>query len=252
MKYAIVTGNSKGLGASISCLLIKENIHIIGISRTDNEQLSRLANEHSVTYEHISCDLANPNQVESVFSGVALKIYGQNPELVYLINNAGVVDPIDRTGNHAANDIVAHTNINFVAPVAATNIFLQKASISETKTIVVNVTSGAAQRPISGWSLYCGTKAGLDLFTETVAMEQMEAETGNLAILFNPGIMDTNMQASIRASSLDAFRDVEAFKQYKENNELRDTDVVAQALVSVLLDVPNIENGKNYSIKELL
>ncbi|QDP39683.1 (S)-benzoin forming benzil reductase [Radiobacillus deserti] len=249
MKYAIVTGSSKGLGASISSLLIKEKIHVIGVSRTNNDQLAQLANDYSITYEHVPCDLANPNQVESVFSEIAAKVYGQQPTLVYLINNAGIVDPIGRAGGHSAQDVVVHTTINFVAPVTATNIFLEKATA---KTVIVNVTSGAAQRPISGWSLYCGTKAGLDLFTETVALEQADGDTGNLAILFNPGIMDTNMQATIRSSSSDAFKDVETFKQYKENNDLRDTEVVARALVSVILDVHNIENGKNYSIKDLV
>ena len=60
--------------------------------------------------------------------------------------------------------------------------------------LVVNISSGAAKRPIEGWSAYCSAKAGLDMATRTLALEQSR-ETNPVRVLsFAPGIVDTRMQ----------------------------------------------------------
>jgi len=57
MKLAIVTGVSKGLGASVAELFLKSNISLIGISRTENDELKKIAGSHNTAYEHLSADL---------------------------------------------------------------------------------------------------------------------------------------------------------------------------------------------------
>lgn len=59
MKYAIVTGVSKGLGASVAKYLLESGIHVFGISRTGNEGLYITADENRMQYEHLHCDLGN-------------------------------------------------------------------------------------------------------------------------------------------------------------------------------------------------
>lgn len=246
MKYAVITGTSRGLGASIARQLMEKGVHIIGISRTENRQLANLSS-HEASYQHVTCNLSNPAEVEKVFQKAADDVFKAGTEVVYLINNAGVVEPISRAGHYSGEELVHHVNTNLVAPMAACNLFMEAAEEKGVRFIAVNVTSGAADRSVYGWSAYSSSKAGLNRYTSTLALEQAEKETGNLAILFNPGIMDTDMQKDIRSTSKEAFKDVEKFQEYKESNSLQDTDQVAGMLVSILEKDGKIENGKTYS-----
>ncbi|WP_186579238.1 (S)-benzoin forming benzil reductase [Aquibacillus kalidii] len=250
MKYAIVTGTSKGLGESVARLLMDEGIHVIGISRRESEMLENYNGLGS--YTHAVIDLADHSAMETPLMDVMTSIINEKPELIYLVNNAAMVEPIERAGSMASADLTNHVQLNLLAPLLATNMLLQAVKGITTRAIVANVTSGAANRSVYGWSAYCSTKAGLNRFTETVALEQEELNTDHKVILYNPGIMDTEMQADIRSADKQAFKDIETFKQYKEDNSLRSTDDVARVLVNVLINPTTIENGKQYNVKDYL
>lgn len=252
MKYAIITGTSRGLGAEIAKQLVENEIEVIGIARTENQELANYSSQLNAEYHHLNCDLSNIEEVETVFSAIAQDIFQEGTKNVILINNAGVVEPINRAGQYQVGELAQHVNINLVAPMSAVNIFMKASEATGIPLTAVNVTSGAADRSVYGWSAYGSTKAGLNRYTSIVALEQEEKQTGNKAILFNPGIMDTEMQGSIRSNETEAFKDVEKFKQYKESNSLRNPSVVANLLVSILGKQKDIENGKNYSVYDYL
>ena len=63
---------------------------------------------------------------------------------------------------------------------------------------IVNVSSGAALRPLEGWSAYCAGKAGMAMLTQAIKLE--EAANGIRVFGFQPGTTDTDMQVLIRAS----------------------------------------------------
>ncbi|WP_138419813.1 (S)-benzoin forming benzil reductase [Aquibacillus sediminis] len=250
MKYAIVTGASKGLGASIANLLMENEIHVIGVARSTNQQLEQQAQLLGVTYHHYPCDLSNPQEVENVFQKIAEQVFTEGTNLVYLVNNAGALEPMKPAGEHNLDDLTNHVHINLLTPMATTNLFIQQANNTGIPVLVANVTSGAAKRPIYGWSAYSSTKMGLNRYSETVALEQDEIGTHNKVILFDPGRMDTDMQVHIRSTSEDDFKDVEQYKQAKQEGSLRHPNIVANALVRVLLDEQGIENGKLYLVKD--
>ncbi|WP_226038565.1 (S)-benzoin forming benzil reductase [Aquibacillus saliphilus] len=252
MKYAVVTGASKGLGESTAKLLLQEGCHVIGVSRNMNQNLEKLAEQNSVTYQHESCDLSSPDAIEHTFTLIAERIFLSNVEVVYLVNNAGQVEPIDKAGTAEVEELSQHVNVNLLAPMATTNLFLKRAKETNVPVVITNVTSGAAERSVYGWSAYCSTKAGLNRFTETVALEQEELSSGNKIIVFNPGIMDTDMQGQIRSANEESFKDVETFRDYKQENKLRETDVVAATLVTILSSVNQIVSGKRYNVNDLL
>lgn len=251
MRFAIITGASRGLGEGIARKLLQQQIGVISVSRTENEELKTLAIENGYNYKHYSCNLALENEVQEVFLDIAHCIFKQNPEEIYLFNNAGVIEPIETVGNLDQTPIIRSIQVNLIAPMIITNIFLKKAGQTSTKVIVTNVTSGAATRAIEGWSVYCSSKAGLNMFTETAAMEQATMETNNTIIAFSPGVMDTEMQNTIRSSSKGAFKEVDNFKELKEKNLLVQPDVVAGALVELVLS-GNAESGKVYHVRDLL
>ena len=251
MNYAIVTGASKGLGAAAAKQLLADGLNVISVSRSANDELKELANTSQGEYNHFTCDLTNSSEVETVFSEIAGRVFVGNPENIYLINNAGMVDPIETAGNLDHLKTADNVNVNLLAPMIISNIFLEKAKISSGRLVIANVSSGAGSRAIQGWSVYCSTKAGINMFTQTVALELENEKSRHKVFAFSPGIMDTDMQSTIRSSSKSAFQDVETFQKYKKEGMLRDADTVAGALVKVLRS-DNIENGKIYQINALL
>ena len=251
MKYAIITGASKGLGESIAKHLLQEQIAVVSVSRTENKELKNLAISKGMNYKHISCNLSLETEIQEVFMEIAHCLFEKNPTEILLFNNAGVIEPIQKVGNLDQTPIIRNIKVNLIAPILITNLFLSKAQLTNTKVTVINVTSGAAVRSIEGWSVYCSSKAGLNMFTQTTAIEQAELKTQNTIIGFSPGIMDTGMQETIRSSSEAAFKELEKFKEFKEKNLLLETDAVANGLVDLVLrGTP--ESGRVYHIKELL
>jgi len=252
MTYAIVTGVSKGLGESVAGLLLETGINVIGISRTANERLSQIARDFNRAYQHYVCDLSDLANVEETLDQILEEIFSDDPSTLYLINNAAVISPVEQAMNIKGEDLSHHIHVNTIAPMVMANKCLKKAGEADSYFVAVNVTSGAANSPIFGWSAYCSTKASINMFTRTVALEQKQLNTGNKIIAFDPGIMDTHMQEKIRSSSEDEFKDIERFRQYKENNLLQDPAIVAGILVDLLTDEVNLENGKIYSVNEYL
>lgn len=250
MKFAIITGTSKGLGASIAELLMKAGVHVVGIARTRNRDLLQIARDAGVTYQHFTCNLSDVDQLDRTIEKINDQVFKKETDLVYLINNAATVNPIDIATKHTSEAVQAHMQLNLIAPILTTALVLKRAKHCGIKTVITNVTSGAADRSTYGWSLYGSSKAGLNRYTESVALEQKELKTEHKVILFDPSIMDTGMQGEIRSASPDAFKDVEQFIDYKVENKLSDTADVASVLVKILLDEAAIINGKYYSIKD--
>src|SRR5437868_13543327 len=64
---------------------------------------------------------------------------------------------------------------------------------------VINISSSAAHRALEGWSAYCCAKAGLAMLTTALALET--TRSGVRVFGLAPGVVDTDMQVTIRASS---------------------------------------------------
>lgn len=248
MDYAVITGVSRGFGESVAKQMIEQGKSVIGLSRSENKELQSFAEKHQVTYEHYTCDLSSENEIEKVFTQIIDYIKEQKADKVYVVNNAGIVEPIQKVGELPANEVVQHIHVNLIAPMLITNLFLQKCKEIEVTT--VNITSGAASRAVYGWSMYGSSKAGLNYFTSTTALEQEKNNVPHKIVGFRPGVMDTDMQADIRSSSEEAFADVGKYKEYKEQGKLRDTDVVAKAMLRLLEQ--NFENGSIYHVNDVL
>jgi benzil reductase ((S)-benzoin forming) len=251
LKYAIITGASRGLGEAIAKRLIQEQVAIISVSRTENDEIKQLALENKLFYMHYSCNLSLEKEVEEVFMEISHRIFLKNPKEIFLFNNAGMIEPIHTVGNLDQTPIVRNIQVNLIAPMLITNILLKNAQQTDSSVQVINITSGAAVRSIEGWSVYCSAKAGLNMFTQTAAIEQAERKTNHKIIAFSPGIMDTNMQETIRSFSNEAFKELEKFKEFKENSLLLSADAVAGALVDLVLR-GDVESGKVYNINDLV
>ncbi len=97
----------------------------------------------------------------------------------------------------------------------------------EHKMSFVNISSGAANRAISNWSLYCSSKAFIQMFFNVAESEYKQHRFFNI----DPGVMDTNMQKSLRESY---FPDVQLFKNLKKEGKLKLPLTVAQEILKMI------------------
>ncbi|MEP6613265.1 MAG: SDR family NAD(P)-dependent oxidoreductase, partial [Mucilaginibacter sp.] len=68
---------------------------------------------------------------------------------------------------------------------------------SQNKVSIVNITTGAATKPVAYWSLYGASKAYLQMFLKVLSEENIE--NSNLTVYnIDPGTIDTEMQSTIR------------------------------------------------------
>jgi 3-oxoacyl-[acyl-carrier protein] reductase len=143
----------------------------------------------------LSCDVSDYGSVRRAVEETERRL----GRIDILVNNAGIIDPI---GALAQSDPAAwrrSIEINLVGAYHTARATLPQMLEAGNGT-VINVSSGAAHRPLEGWSAYCAGKAGLAMLTEAIALECGDA--GIRVFGLAPGVVDTDMQATIRASGI--------------------------------------------------
>lgn len=239
----VITGSSKGLGEGLVESFVEKGIPVIGISRTESVDQSGVT---SLLY-----DLSKSGVSLTVTEHVWQEVEKVGAKRVAVIHNASVIDPIERVGKLDPDRLETAFRVNVMAPMLMTNSLLLHARGTDVQLTIVNVTSGAGSRPISGWSVYNSTKAAINMHTQVAGLELEQAGSPHRVIAYNPGVMDTGMQETIRSSSADAFADVGRFKDLKEKGDLRSPRTVADALRNRLL-ADDVTNGEIYLVTELL
>ena len=245
MNYYYITGTSQGIGKAFAEYLLKDSSNkVIGLARKQSIKHSN--------YQHISIDLTH---IDSI---VDFKFENHSEaKKIYLINNAGALGEIKPVGNLTSFDIVKNYTLNLIAPSVLSNSFIKFYNDINAEKIIVNMSSGAAKSPIDGWSMYCSSKAGLDMFTRVVDAEQKikskhqkeNNNTGFRIFSIAPGVVDTDMQNEIRRSSKDNFSRLEDFIGYKENKQLAQPEAISQKYFKLLSDL-SVLKDVSFSIKD--
>ena len=242
MKAAIVTGVSRGLGEALAAALLARGFAVTGIGRSSAE---RLAGEH---YRFVRCDLAQVDAIEPALAPVLGEIAASRPRSVCLINNAAIAGPVGALGTLDAAAIAESLAVNLVAPLALVNLYCRAFSDGAAQSLVINVSSGAAQSPLGGSGPYSIAKAGLEMLTRQIAADQ--TAPGFRAISVRPGIIDTGMQAYMRSLPREKYANVGMFREFHASGQLVPPDVVAAKIVDRLV-LGEVENGRSYTYKDL-
>ena len=192
-------GASRGIGAAVARTLAAEGASVFLVARS-REPLERLANdirEQGGMAEILVHDLSEREAAEDAVAAV-LKRFGR---LDHLINNAAVIDPVQHIGEADPQAWARAIRINlggvFLNCRAALPVF-EKAGGG----VIIMLSSGAAHRPVEGWSAYCASKAASLMLTRVMALE-----TGPQIRIyaFQPGAVDTDMLGNVREAGLSEY-----------------------------------------------
>lgn len=253
MKLFIVTGASKGLGEALLRQLMQPGHTLVGMARSVGDPLIAEAERKGVSLKWIRCDMNDTSSLDGVMEEACAGFSEDGLETAVLINNAGMVEPIAPAAIAPGADLARNLTVNLIAPVVLTSAFLRAAAGWRADKRILNLSSGAGKKPYAGWSAYCASKAGLDMFTRCVGEEQQQAvaDAGVRILSVAPGVVDTGMQEEIRRTNPELFLQHGRFVELKESGALASPDETAGKLLRVLFD-DRYPTGSVLDVRELV
>ncbi|MDB5284903.1 MAG: oxidoreductase [Bacteroidota bacterium] len=185
-KYTLITGATSGIGYELAKLFAKDGHNLILVSRTKAE-LDNVAKELAslnVKIEILVKDLFGQNAAAELYDEVKAKGLQVN----ILVNNAGQ----GQYGQFKDTDIKRELDIirlNICSVVVLTKAFL-KDMLAHNEGKILNLSSIASKGPGPYQSIYHGTKAFIQSFTEAIRSELKD--TGIVVTALLPGVTDTD------------------------------------------------------------
>lgn len=196
-KVALVTGASRGIGAATAREFAARGGAVALTARSAGaiETIAgeiRAAGGKAVA---IACDVSSMAAVEAA-TARAVSEFGR---LDYLVNNAGVIEPISLLAASDPGAWGACMDINVKGVYHGLRAALPRMKKAG-GGVVVNISSGAATSALEGWSAYCASKAAVLMMTRCA---DMEFGGGPVRVVgLSPGTVATDMQVKIKASGV--------------------------------------------------
>ena len=188
-KVAVVTGASSDIGLSVVKRFSEEKANVVLLGRNLNsleKARSDISNKDATV--SISCDITNESQVLQTVEQI-IKNYGK---IDILVNSAGAInDPIHFHEMKEA-EISKLVDINLLGVFKMTKAVLP--NMLENKSgCIINIGSISSERAIPRVHLavYSATKAAINMFTKSIAVEY--ARSNIRCNCINPGIINSGM-----------------------------------------------------------
>lgn len=234
----IVSGASRGLGAAVAGWLARAEAGVTLIARSEGnlnqvaEDVRRLGGEPLVCKADVTNFEACLATVENT-----LQRFGR---IDALVNNAGIVQPISAVARCDPADWRYNIEVNLIGPFNLIRAVLF--SLRRQHGRIVNVSSGAANLALETISAYCTAKAALNHFSRVIAAE----ESVLTVLTVRPGVVDTDMQAYIRAEGSKGMPADQAayYQQLKDHGELEPPQIPARSIAWLALHAPRQFSGR--------
>lgn len=230
----LITGSSRGMGAAMALQRLAQGHTVLGIARQASAELESAAARHGATLLQWQHDLAEPAAAAAqVLSWLASQPLGGFASAT-LINNAGVVGTLQPLYRVEAADLSRSLRVGLEAAMVLCGAFLRGTSGWPGPRQVLNISSGLGRRPQASSAAYCAAKAGMDMFSRAVALEEASLANGARIVSLAPGVIATDMQAELRAADPAGFPDHERFVQLHAQGQLTSPEDAARRVLAWL------------------
>jgi benzil reductase ((S)-benzoin forming) len=239
----VVTGGSAGLGRALLAAA-PAGARRIDVSRSG----PRPGDVALRDVHHLAVDLADPRAWAEVGRALDAELVATTHDRVTVIHNAGTLDPIGFAGEVDADAYTRNVLLNSAAPQVIGYHVLRSLAGRGGRRELVLLSSGAARTAYPGWSAYGAGKAATDHWVRAAGAEQ-ERRGGVRVLAVAPGVVATDMQATIRATDEHDFPPVERFRRLHAEGALEDADDVARRLWA-LLDDDTVTTGSVVDLRD--
>lgn len=182
----IVTGGSRGIGASIVKLLAEEGAQVCFTYSSREEAAAEVAKSlPGEGHFFLKLDVASEESVNQAMEQISARW----PSVDGLVNNAGITkDQLLLRMKTEDFDAVVSTNLRgtFLMTKALTKIMMKAR-----KGSIVNITSVIGQTGNAGQANYAASKAGTEAFSKSVALEMASRNVRVNCVA--PGFIGTEM-----------------------------------------------------------
>lgn len=239
-KVALVTGASKGIGASIAIHLAKEGAKVVvnyASSSSDAEKVvSTIINEGGTAIA-LKGDVSIQADVNRIFRETEIAFGG----LDILVNNAGVFQylPIEELTEESFHK---QFNINVLGSILSIQKAVQ-AFEAKGGGVIINISSEASKLPLPTGSIYSASKAALDAITISLSKELSGRNIRINSLL--PGVVDTVGSREAGFIGTEAEKDMISKTPLGRTGQPADIAKVAVFLAS---DQANWINGQKISV----
>ncbi len=191
-QVALVTGASRGIGRATALELARRGADVVLVARSGDALKSVSEEVRALGREALAIptDVSNLTQVFTM----AEKVRETFGHVEILVNNAGILGPIEHVYRVDPNAWARTIEINFIGVFNVTHSILPSMVFQQYGRII-SLSSGASVRARKGWSAYAASKAAVNQFSRVLALEVAEF---NIRVnVIYPGVVRTKMQEEL-------------------------------------------------------
>jgi len=225
-RVAVITGASRGLGAGLAAHFADAGLYL-GLCARHRPHVTVGPGPETLSPWGAAVDVTDHAALAD-FAAMVVDRFGR---IDLWVNNAGMLAPVRALADADPDEVARNININVVGVLNGSAAFARHVRARPGSGVLINISSGAGTTPYAGWAAYCASKAAVDQLTRVVALE--ESAHGLTAYSVAPGIVDTDMQATIRATAKEDFPEVDRFLQFAVDGSFNSPAWVAEHLLDL-------------------
>jgi NAD(P)-dependent dehydrogenase (short-subunit alcohol dehydrogenase family) len=237
-KVVLITGGSRGIGASTAILAAKMGWNVCFNYRSRESEANNVVNEIEKIGKHalsIKADVGIEKDIISLFE----KLDNEFGRLDALVNNAGIITPLSKLTDMSASRLRVIFNINVVGSFLCAREAIKRMSIDQGGKggSIVNVSSAAARIGSPNEFIdYAASKGAID--TMTLGLSKEVAEEGIRVNAVRPGLIETELHGD--AGDMER---PEKLKQFIPMKRAGNPDEIANSIMWLLSDDASYVNG---------
>ena len=231
-KHILITGSSSGIGEATARYLVDKGAIVTLVARRE-DKLQAICNnllKISKGHQYIIADLSKDEEISKLVKQI-------NP-IDGLVHAAGIVFPLPIKFIQRKH-LEKVWNINSFSPILLTSSMIANKKINE-KASIVFISSVSTQHPYQGGAIYISSKAAIEGYSKSVALELSSKLIRSNVI--SPALVKTQIfEDTIEAS------DHEKLKEYESNYPFGfgEPEDIAKAIAFFLSDDSKWITGQN-------